>query len=79
MAALGGFWKKFVDLLPKTPRQVGEVVGVAGTGRYTVTLVGGGTIEVRSDATYAIGTRVFVVGTLIEGVAPNLTATVIEV
>ena len=79
MAVLGGFWKKFVDLLPKMPRQVGEIVGVAGTGRYTVTLVGGGTIEVRSEATYAIGTKVFVVGTSIESVAPSLTASVIEV
>lgn len=79
MAVLGGFWKKFVDLLPKTPRQVGEIVGVAGTGRYTVTLVGGGVIEVRSEAAYSLGTKVFVVGNSIESVAPSLTPSVIDV
>lgn len=79
MAALGGIWKKFTDLIPKTPRQVGTISSVAGTGRYIVTLVGGGTVEVRSEGTYTVGTKVFVVGKTIESVAPNLTATVIDV
>ena len=77
--ALGSIWKRFLDLIPTTPRQVGEIVSSPGGGRYIVTLVGGGTIEVRSGTTYAVGTKVFVVGKNIEGVAPTLTSSIIEV
>lgn len=77
--ALGGIWKKFLDLIPTTPRQVGEVISAPGGGRYIVTLVGGGTVEVRSGTVYATGTKVFVVGKTIEGVAPTLTASIIDV
>lgn len=77
--ALGGIWKKFLDLIPSTPRQVGEVISSLGGGRYIVTLVGGGTVEVRSGTAYSIGTKVFVVGKTIEGTAPTLTASVIDV
>lgn len=79
MLALGGFWKKFVELLPSTPRQTGEVIQVNGNGRYFVTLVGSGTVEVRSDTHYSVGDKVFVKGDVIEGAAPSLTQTIIEV
>ena len=63
-------WKWWVALL---------MIGGPGGGRYIVTLVGGGTVEVRSGTVYATGTKVFVVGKTIEGVAPTLTASIIDV
>lgn len=67
---------RFKKLLEGPPLMVGQVTGSSG-GFSTVTLPGGGVLNVRGAA--AIGSRVFVRGDLIEGVAPSLTATVIEV
>ena len=79
MAALGGIWKKFLDLLPSTPRQVGTVVSVGTAGRYNVQLVGGGTITVRGEDGYQSGDRVFVAGDRIESKASTLPPVTIDV
>lgn len=79
MAILGGIWKKFVDLLPKTPRYIGTIITVESVGRYTVQLVGGGMLQVIGESNYQISDRVFVADKRIEGRAPSLTGIVIEV
>jgi hypothetical protein len=79
MAVLGGTWKRFLDLLPKEPRQAGTVIASLGPGRYRVSLIGGGVVEVRSGTGYSNGTRVFVKGGVIESSAPTLTQSVIEI
>lgn len=79
MAVLGGFWKKFVDLLPKTPRYIGAVVTIEGNGRYTVQLAGGGLLQVIGESNYQISDRVFVADKKIEGKAPALTTETIEI
>ena len=79
MAVLGGIWRKFVDLLPKTPRYIGTVTTVNSPGRYTVQLVGGGLLQVIGSNEYQVADRVFVADKKIEGKAPALTSTTIEV
>lgn len=79
MNALGGIWKKFVDLLPKTPRYIGTVISVDSPGRFTVSLVGGGTLQVSGGSEYTVSDRVFVEGGKIVGEAPALTTLTIEV
>jgi hypothetical protein len=79
MAVLGGIWKRFFDLLPKTPRYIGTVITVNGPGRYTVQLVGGGTLQVVAEGTYTVSDRVFVSDKRIEGEAPALTTINIEI
>lgn len=69
----GKLWKTFNDLLPKQPRQLGEVSAVLGAGRYRVTLIGGGTIQATAEGTYTAGDKVFIVGQVIESKAPSLT------
>ena len=79
MAVLGGIRKKFVDLLPKTPRYIGAVVTIEGNGRYTVQLAGGGLLQVIGESNYQISDRVFVADKKIEGKAPALTTETIEI
>lgn len=80
MAILGGFWKKFTDLLPKTPRYIATVVSVDSPGRFTVQLVGGGgLLQVLGGSEYQVADRVFVSDKKIESKAPTLTALTIEV
>lgn len=79
MAILGGMWKKFIDLLPKTPRYIGTVTAVLSPGRYMVQLAGGGALTVLGSAEYQVADRVFVADEKIEGKAPTLAAEIIEV
>lgn len=79
MAILGGVWRKFVDLLPKTPRYIGTVVTVNSPGRYTVQLIGGGLMQAIGSTEYQVAERVFVADKKIEGKAPALSAETIEV
>jgi hypothetical protein len=79
MAVLGGIWKKFIDLLPRTPRYIGTVVTINSPGRYTVQLVGGGLLQVIGESNYQIPDRVFVADKKIEGKAPALTTETIEI
>lgn len=79
MAVLGNFWRKFQDLLPSTPRQVGTILSVDSPGRYTVQLVGGGILQVLGGSGYGVSDRVFVSDKKIEGGAASLPAITIEV
>lgn len=69
----GKLWKTFNDLLPKQTRQLGEVSAVLGTGRYRVTLIGGGIIQATAEGAYTVTDKVFIVGQVIESKAPSLT------
>jgi hypothetical protein len=73
---MSNIYRKFLDLLPARPLQVGAVMSVSG-GLATVELPGGGRLQARGQAT--AGQRVFVRDGVIEGVAPNLPVEVIEV
>lgn len=77
---LGGFWKKFLDLIPLPERQTGKVIGVYSQGRYAIELLGGGQIECSGPAgQYVIGDRVFLRSGTVEAKAPPLSAVVIDV
>ena len=69
-------YRQFLDLLPARPLQVATVTATDGS-IATVTLPGGGVLQVRGTA--AVGAQVFVRDGVIEGVAPSLTIEVIEV
>lgn len=79
MAILGNIWKKFNDLLPKTPRYIGTIITINDTGFYTVSLVGGGTLQVTGSDGFSVSDRVFISDKRIDGPAPSLTAVNIEV
>lgn len=68
-------YKKFLDLLPKQPLQIGLVTSVTG-GVATLTLPDGGTTQARGEAT--VGQRVYFRGGAIEGQAPTLPLEVID-
>ncbi len=76
MSALNPF-KELLDLLPSSPLLVGRVVAVA-TGVVTVQYPGGGQQTARGTG-YALNTRVFVRAGTVEGIAPSLAFTTIEV
>ncbi len=63
-------------LLAPPPLQIGTVDSVTD-GIATITMLGGGTVRARGQAT--AGDKVFVRGDVIEGPAPNLTVVVYEV
>lgn len=74
------YWSRFLDLIPQSPRLVGNVSVVLGGGRFRVTIIGGGTLEVSgSDSGIMQGTRVFVKDGKIESVAPGLNPLIIDV
>jgi len=70
-------FKQLLELLPKSPLLVGQVVAVGG-GVVTVQYPGGGQQTARGTG-YALGAKVFVRSGVVEGVAPSLTALTIEV
>ena len=70
------FYKLFRDLLPEPPLLVGTVT-LVGTGVHEITLVDGGVLTARGNAT--LGQKVFVRDGVIEGEAPNLAIESIEV
>ena len=76
---LGNFWRKFSDLLPKTPRNIGTVISVLGGDKYLVQLIGGGVVQVTSPSEYVVTDRVFIVNMKIDSKAPNLTPVTIEI
>ena len=76
---IGGIWRKFIDLLPRTPRYLGDVISVEPGDRYIVRIIGGGLLICTSATPYTIGTRVFLSDKKIEGSAPGLPEQLIEV
>lgn len=73
---MANIFREFLDLRPDPPRQIGTVLAVSGS-QCTVELPGGGLLQALGSAT--VGAQVFVRDGLIEGVAPSLTITTIEV
>lgn len=69
-------FREFLNLLPQRPLQVGTVLAVSGS-QCSVELPGGGILQARGTA--SVGAQVFVRDGLIEGAAPSLTITTIEV
>lgn len=66
----------FKGLIPEMPLQVGTVSAL-GTPLHRITLVDGGVITARGEAT--LGQKVFVRNGVIEGEAPNLGIELIEI
>lgn len=69
-------YKQFMDLQSPKPLEVGTVAFVVN-GVATIDLPGGGRLQARGAA--QAGQRVFVRDGVIEGEAPNLTYTQVEV
>lgn len=69
-------FKRLLNLLPQRPLQVGTVASISN-GVATITLPGGGQVQVRGNA--STGSRVFVRDGVIEGAAPSLTYVEIDV
>lgn len=69
-------YKKFLQLLPQRPRQIGTVTSVAG-GVARITMLGGGETTAVGEAT--AGEKVYFRDGAIEGPAPNLPVDNIEV
>jgi hypothetical protein len=76
---MANIYKQFKDLVAGPPLLMGEVAFVGtgdSEGTVTVTLWGGAVVNCRGTAT--LGEKVFVRDGVIEGPAPNLALTVIE-
>lgn len=71
-------WNRLQSLLPRDVMQIGTVLADNADGTSDVELLGGGRVTV-SGSGYAVDDRVFVLGGLIRGEAPDLTPTDIEV
>jgi len=72
--------ERFNSLLPKSPRLIGTISASYGNGEYLVDLISGGSVSIRSVlTTYSNGDRVFVRNGVIEGKAPNLTTSVLDI
>lgn len=69
-------YKQFLDLIPDPALQIGTVTEVSNN-IATVALPGGGTLQARGSA--SVGQSVFVRDGVIEGQAPSLTVSIIEV
>ena len=70
-------FKELMALLPSSPLLVGEVIVVA-RGTVTVEFPGGGTQVVRGTG-FAVGAHVFVRDGVVQGLAPALPTSTIEV
>lgn len=68
-------FKRFLDLVPKSPLRVGVVTAIDGTS-VRIEEMGGGDVTVRGEA--ALGERVYFRNGVIEGTAPNLPFVTVE-
>lgn len=68
--------RRLQDLVASPPLEVGDVSSVTD-GIATIALIGGGTVHARGAAT--AGQRVYVRGSVIEGVAPAMPVEFAEV
>lgn len=69
-------WKRLKQMLPDAPLLVGEVISATSYGAM-VALPDGSVVSVRGDAVN--GQQVFIRDGLIEGPAPSLPVTLIEI
>lgn len=75
----GDIWKRFQNLLPAVPLEVGTISAVYAGGVYLVDKLSGGQIRTVSNDSYRSGQRVFVQDGAITGEAPELPQVEIEV
>lgn len=76
MSTSTNLFARFKKLFDGPPLLIGTVIQVE-TGFCVITLPGGGTLRVRGVSTN--GSKVFVRNGVIEGAAPNLTDSIIEI
>lgn len=74
---MSNIWRKFRELIPSDPLQVGTVIAVNGN-EATVQKLDGGVLSVRGTG-YAVNSKVYFRAGLIESAAPNLTQVNIEI
>lgn len=74
---MANLWRQLTDLLPQSPRQIGQVMDIHSDDSLTIELLGGGLLRVRGRAD--VGESVFVRDGLVEGVAPSLPLVEIEI
>lgn len=70
-------WQQFSALLPESPLLIGTVVTQHNDDTVTVELLDGGLLRVSGSA--SVGERVFVRNGQVEGGAPTLLHSVIEI
>lgn len=70
-------WAQFKRLVPDAPMLLGEIVEVYSDGTAYVDMLGGGSVRARGTGT--VGQNVYVKNGQIEGAAPTLPSTLIEV
>lgn len=75
----GDIWKRFQNLMPVAPLEIGTVAAVYAGGVYVVDKLSGGQIRAVSSESYRRGQRVFVQDGEITGGAPDLPQVEIEV
>ncbi|MBX9868290.1 MAG: hypothetical protein K2X63_00690 [Burkholderiaceae bacterium] len=73
---MSNLFKVFQSLLPDAPLLVGSIIAVQSNG-YIISLPGGAQISARGTA--SLGQKVFVRDNVIQGQAPDLPVTVIEI
>lgn len=73
-------FRRLAEVLPSSPPlMVGDIAQDYGDGTVRVTLPGGGVLRVRNPQSLAGGSRVFVQGGVVTGVAPALPVVQIEI
>ena len=75
---MNNIYRRLLELVPQPGLQIAEVLAVHGDNTSTVRYPGGAEQRVRGT-TVAVGAPAFVRSGIIEGLAPALTAVVIEV
>lgn len=76
--ASGNLWQLFKGITEQGAKQLATVIDRQGSN-YTVTIQGGGSTIVQSNAAYELQSKVFIRDGQIVAQAPNLTYTEIEV
>ena len=76
--ASGNLWQLFKNVTEQGAKQLATVIDRQGSN-YTVTMQGGGTTIVQSNAAYELQSKVFIANGQIVAQAPNLTYTEIDV
>lgn len=73
---MANLFRQFLDLIPDPALQTGQVIDITDD-IATVELPGGGTLKARGNT--SIGASVFVRNGVIEGDAPALSVSIIEI
>ena len=71
-------WKQFFLLIPGNERIIGTILSHESDGMSTVQLPEGGVIRARGQDV-AVGLRAFILNGVLDGVAPDLPTTTIEI